>query len=202
MFSEGRIFLYSIRDVEKRLDKVLDSAMLDHEALPGYSDIRFEGEWRFVKALTNRSKKNTFGSITGSPSSRPSVLGLFASPDRIGHQDTSQQTPPHHPHAAEAPSSGRMRTPSMPAVLRGGMFSSPSATSLQQPQEEPSPKLVTTILSSTLFILQHYDYAGHPAIVVQAFSQLLYWIASELFNRIMTRVWCFACCCALTMGTF
>lgn len=164
--------------------------MLDHEPLPGYSDIRFEGEWRFVKALTNRSKKDTFGSITGSPSSRPSVLGLFGSPDRHAQQESPHQTPPPKAQTSEPPSTGRMRTPSMPAVLRNSMFSSPTAAG-QHPapaQEEPSPKLVTTILSSTLFILQHYDYAGHPAIVVQAFSQLLYWIGSELFNRILTRV--------------
>lgn len=169
--------------------------MLDHEALPGYSDIRFEGEWRLVKALTNRPKKDTFGSISGSPSSRPSVLGLFGSPDRGAQQQQQQESPHHTPSHKNTPqepvSTGRMRTPSMPAVLRGSMFSSPS-TSAQRPpsqaQEEPSPKLITTILSSTLFILQHYDYAGHPAIIVQAFSQLLYWIASELFNRILTRV--------------
>lgn len=199
-YSKGRIFLYCIRDVERRLDKVLDSAMLDHEALPGYSDIRFEGEWRFVKALTNRSKKDTFGSVNGSPSSRPSVLGLFGSPDRGAQQQQQQQqqqaespfhTPSHKNTPQDPVSAGRMRTPSMPAVLRGSMFSSPSTSSQQPPpqiQEEPSPKSVTTILSSTLFILQHYDYAGHPAIIVQAFSQLLYWIASELFNRILTRV--------------
>ncbi|KAK9894291.1 hypothetical protein P389DRAFT_163384 [Cystobasidium minutum MCA 4210] len=184
----GRIFVFCIRDVERRLDKILDAAILDHEPLPGYNDIRFEGEWRFVKALTNRSKKDTFGSLTSSPASRPSVLGLFGSPDRSAHQESPHQTPP--PKGQSEPvSAGRMRTPSMPAVLRNSMFSSPSTPAHYpaQAQEEPSPKLVTTILSSTMFILQHYDYAGHPAIVVQAFSQLLYWIASELFNRIMTR---------------
>lgn len=188
----GRIFVYCIRDVEKRLDKVLDAAMLDHEALSGYSDIRFEGEWRFVKALTNRSKKDSpFASITGSPSSRPSVLGLFGSPDRSAQQGSPQHTPSHKDTLQEPASTGRIRAPLMPAVLRASMFSSqptPSQQPIIQPQEEPSPKLVTTILSSTLFILQSYDYAGHPAIIVQAFSQLLYWIASELFNRILTRV--------------
>ena len=164
--------------------------MLDHEPLPGYNDIRFEGEWRFVKALTNRSKKDTLGSLTSSPASRPSVLGLFGSPDRNAHQESPYHTPPPKSQVPEPVSTGRMRTPSMPAVLRNSMFSSPStpAHNTTQAQEEPSPKLVTNILSSTLFILQHYDYAGHPAIVVQAFSQLLYWIASELFNRILSRV--------------
>lgn len=164
--------------------------MLDHEPLPGYSDIRFEGEWRFVKALTNRAKKDS--SINGSPSSRPSVLGLFGSPDRGGpyQHESPHQTPPSKMHPSEPPSTGRMRTPSMPAMLRNSMFSSPTAAVHQgtQLQEEPSPKQVTSILSSTLFILQHYDYAGHPAIVVQAFSQLLYWIGSELFNRILNHV--------------
>lgn len=70
--------------------------------------------------------------------------------------------------------------------MQGGKIG--GSPQLPSAMQEHSPRSVTTLLSSTLFVLQHYDFAGHPCIVVQAFSQLLYWLASELFNRIMTKV--------------
>jgi hypothetical protein len=177
------IFVFCIRDTERRLDKLLDAAILEHEALPGFDDIRFEGEWRFVKALTSRSKKDSsFPSAAGLGSgtpARPSVLGLFASPDRAGTPHTPQSTPP------SKLVSPRSRAPSMPSGKFAGSGSPGPPSSNPQ---DLSPRSVTGLLSSTLFILQHYDFAGHPCIVVQAFSQLLYWMASELFNRILSKV--------------
>lgn len=175
------IFVFCIRDTERRLDKLLDAAILEHEALPGFDDIRFEGEWRFVKALTSRSKKDSsFPSASGlgGTPSRPSVLGLFASPDRSTSMSTSQNTP------LNKLVSPRTRAPSMP----DGRIAGNGSPGLSQPPVEMSPRSVTALLSATLFVLQHYDYAGHPCIVVQAFSQLLYWMASELFNRILSKV--------------
>ena len=188
--------MFCIRDTERRLDKVLDGAMLEHEALPGFEDIRFEGEWRFVKALTARSKKDSFASLgslsslaSHSPASRPSVMGLFASPDRATSMHFGNGTASTQGSPAGAPSpnklvSARSRTPSTPMMRSGSGQITPMSAG--KDTIELSPRSVTSILSSTLFILQHYDFAGHPCIVVQAFSQLLYWIASELFNRILT----------------
>ncbi|SCV72587.1 BQ2448_4124 [Microbotryum intermedium] len=53
------------------------------------------------------------------------------------------------------------------------------------PATEATPATVTAILSSILFVLQIYDVP--PSIIVQAFSQLFYWIACELFNRLLTQ---------------
>lgn len=172
------IFVFCIRDTERRLDKLLDAAILDHEALPGFDDIRFEGEWRFVKALTGRSKKDSYpsaSSLGGTPS-RTSVLGLFASPDRSSSISTPQGTPPN-----------KLVSPRARATSAAGSKLNGSPQ-LSNGLQETAPRSVTAILSSTLFVMQHYDYAGHPCIVVQAFSQLLYWMASELFNRILTKV--------------
>jgi len=45
----NEIFILIIRDAERRMDKVLDSAMLDHETIPGFEDITFQNEWKIFK---------------------------------------------------------------------------------------------------------------------------------------------------------
>ncbi|BFZ55056.1 hypothetical protein PYCC9005_002094 [Savitreella phatthalungensis] len=47
----------------------------------------------------------------------------------------------------------------------------------------PSPRSVTSLLSSTLFVLEAYEI--HQLLVVQVFAQILHWLATELFNRIV-----------------
>ncbi|KAF2101939.1 hypothetical protein NA57DRAFT_64589 [Rhizodiscina lignyota] len=49
---------------------------------------------------------------------------------------------------------------------------------------QPSPRNITSLLSSTLFVLDLYDI--HSVITAQILSQLLYWLGAELFNRIMS----------------
>ena len=48
----------------------------------------------------------------------------------------------------------------------------------------PSPRTITSLLSSTLFVLDLYDI--HSVITSQILAQLLYWLGAELFNRIMS----------------
>ena len=61
-------------------------------------------------------------------------------------------------------------------------FATVAATGLAA---ELSPLSITEMLSGVLLVLQLYEV--NPAIIVQAFSQIFFWIASELFNRILTR---------------
>jgi hypothetical protein len=49
---------------------------------------------------------------------------------------------------------------------------------------QPSPRNVTSILSSVLFVMDLYDV--HPIITQQIVSQILYWLGAVLFNRIMS----------------
>ncbi|KAI5477084.1 DIL and Ankyrin domain containing protein [Pseudohyphozyma bogoriensis] len=134
----NEIFVFVIRDAERRIDRILEAAILEHEALPGFEDVQFEGDWssnRFVKKLTGRGKK----SIPKSTSLR----SLFAEASESGA--SSSENP----------------APGAPAT----------------------PRSVTSLLSSTLFILQLYEIP--PSIVVQAFSQLFYWVSCEIFNRLL-----------------
>ncbi|KAI7866868.1 hypothetical protein BDF14DRAFT_1743380 [Spinellus fusiger] len=48
----------------------------------------------------------------------------------------------------------------------------------------PTPQSVTSLLSSTLSVLQFYEV--HPAIIIQGLAQFLHTMSCELFNRILT----------------
>ncbi|KAI5798035.1 DIL domain-containing protein [Peziza echinospora] len=117
----NEIFILILRDAERRMDKVLDSAMLDHETIPGFEDVHFQHEWRLFK------KKK--------------------SPD---------------PTAG-----GRALRPPSP-----------------KQRAKPAPRNITSLLSSTLFVLDLYDI--HSVIIAQVLGQLFYWIGAELFNRILS----------------
>ncbi|GAA5859929.1 hypothetical protein JCM1840_001800 [Sporobolomyces johnsonii] len=156
----NEIFVFVIRDAERRIDRVLEAAMLEHEPLAGFEDVAFEGEWgtsRFVKKLTGRGKK------TASIRSSTSAMSLFstASDGLGGGGDASFDS------AGSPPPASRVVSAS------------------QVPLAEATPRSITALLSSTLFILQIYEIP--PSIVVQAFSQLFYWIACEVFNRLLTQ---------------
>jgi hypothetical protein len=115
------IYILIIRDAERRMDKVLDTAMLDHETIPGFEDIHFQNEWKFL-----RTKKTV----------KPE------------------------------PVDKRFRPPS------------------PRRKAQTSPRNITSLLSSTLFVQDLYDV--HPVITAQILSQLYYWLGAEIFNRIMS----------------
>lgn len=118
----GEIFILIIRDAERRMNKVLDPAMLDHETIPGLEDVHFQNEWKLFR---NKSKKSK----------------------------------------APEPAEKRFRPPS------------------PRRRAQISPRNITSLLSSTLFVLDLYDV--HSVITTQIMSQLLYWLGAEIFNRIL-----------------
>jgi hypothetical protein len=117
----NEIFILIIRDAERRMDKVLDTAMLDHETIPGFEDVHFQHEWKIFRTKTK------------------------AKPIE--------------------PIEKRYRPPS------------------PKRRAQVSPRNITSLLSSTLFVLDLYDI--HSVITAQILSQLIYWLSAELFNRIM-----------------
>jgi hypothetical protein len=118
----NEIFILIIRDAERRMDKSLDQAMLDHETIPGFEDVHFQHEWKIFRTKTKAK-------------------------------------PPE-------PLEKRFRPPS------------------PKRRAQPSPRNITSLLSSTLFVLDLYDI--HSVITAQVLSQLIYWLSAELFNRIMS----------------
>ena len=114
----NEIFILIIRDAERRIDKVLKGAILDHETIP-FDHLEFAGEWN-----------------------------LFKSKNKAQPEPVSYKPPPPNKRA------------------------------------QVSPKNVTSLLSSTLFVLDLYDI--HSVITSQLLSQLFYWIGAELFNHIIS----------------
>ncbi|GAA6041719.1 hypothetical protein JCM8097_003099 [Rhodosporidiobolus ruineniae] len=164
----NEIFVFVIRDAERRIDRVLEAALLEHEPLPGFEDVAFEDEWastRFVKKLTGRGKKS------GMRTSQ-SARSLFSAAGASGSADD-----PSFP-SSSSPAGLGIDGASPPPRQR-------HVSASQIPVADATPRSITALLSSTLFVLQLYEIP--PAIVVQAFSQLFYWIACELFNRLLTQ---------------
>ncbi|GAA6005332.1 hypothetical protein JCM10207_002941 [Rhodosporidiobolus poonsookiae] len=163
----NEIFVFVIRDAERRIDRVLEAALLEHEALPGFEDVAFEDEWastRLVKKLTGRGKKSGMRPSTSARSLFSAAGGagdlgvsVGAGGGGVGGGGGSDSPPPRQRHVSAS----------------------------QIPVADATPRSITALLSSTLFVLQIYEIP--PSIVVQAFSQLFYWIACEVFNRLLTQ---------------
>ena len=117
----NEIFILIIRDAERRMDKVLGEAVLEHETIPGLDEIAFQGEWNVFKSKT--------------------------------------------------------KTPELPLEKR---FRPPSP----KRRAQTSPRNITSLLSSTLFVLDLYDV--HSVITSQIVAQLFYWLGAELFNQVIT----------------
>lgn len=63
------------------------------------------------------------------------------------------------------------------------IFRAPPSSPRQR--SAPSPRNVTSLLSSTLFVLQTYEI--HPMIIEQVMCQLFYFMSCELFNKILSK---------------
>ena len=118
----NEIYILIIRDAERRMDKIFDQALLDHETIPGFEDVHFQNEWKIF-----RSK----------PKSK-----------------------------ATEPIETTYRPPS------------------PKRRAQISPRNITSLLSSILFVLDLYDI--HSVITAQIISQLFYWLGAEMFNRIIS----------------
>jgi len=181
--------VFIIRVAERRIDAIFDAALLDYETLEDFDDVRFEGEWTLFRSFGGKKRRellpkasqifnsgspNPGASIESSPSgllgalrdnvSAASPLKALAS--RASIQDLRG-------HASRSTSMDSL------ATVGGGGANGMGGT------DRLSPVHVTDILSGVLMVLQLYDV--NPAITIQAFSQIFFWIACEMFNRILTR---------------
>ncbi|ORZ11846.1 DIL domain-domain-containing protein [Absidia repens] len=141
-----------INDTNRRIEKVLGPAMLEHDEIPGMDQVKFTDDWqRFFRRNSRRSMVVPSG-------------GALAT--QIKRQ-TSQPT-----------NAINTTTTSVTTDSAG------TATKTSINNSNVSPESITSLLSSTLFVLQSYDV--HPAIVIQALAQFFHYMSCELFNRILT----------------
>ena len=179
--------VFVIRIAERRIDSVLDAAMLDYETLEDFNDVRFEGEWTLFRSLGKMKQRGTIlpkasSVFATAHAAGGAVTDTTATPGRFGSlRDTIANRSPAYtsgrPHAEldhMSSASSRSNSAESLAIV--------AATGLTV---ELSPLSITEMLSGVLLVLQLYEV--NPVMIVQAFSQIFFWIASELFNRILTR---------------
>ncbi|THV07697.1 hypothetical protein K435DRAFT_825490 [Dendrothele bispora CBS 962.96] len=170
------VFVFIIRLAERKIDELLDSALLDYQSLgPEFDSIQFESEWTFLRSLTGKKKTATM-----TPNSTVRASGLVAHPP--------PPSPGRPPSPASISSSSSMSFSSFKQSFSRNRASS-SVTPLQSMFSDapstPSPSELTTYLTAfhTLLTLSEIN----PALITQLWSQVMYWTSCELFNRIITR---------------
>jgi hypothetical protein len=161
--------------VETKIDKIMDHALLDHETIDSLADVRFDDEWAIFRGLTSKHKKRQVptvsdvfrqGTSPGSTPPRRTVDRMLPSPSI---RDLNRQESWNDLKSSTSSTGGTQR--SMPL----------NAMSV----EDLAPHDIVDILSATLLVLQLYEI--NPALIVQVFSQVFLWMASEMFNRIIAQ---------------
>ncbi|CAO3617501.1 unnamed protein product [Cunninghamella blakesleeana] len=145
-----------VNDTERRLAKILGPAMLEHEEIPGMDDVSFTDDWhRFFRRSSRRSVIIPPDGALAVQMKRNVSTPINSSSNSSLSIDTN----------------GKSKTisSSPPPIARSIVI---------------SPQSITSLLSSTLFVLQSYEV--HPTIIIQALAQFFHYLSCELFNRILT----------------
>lgn len=169
------VFVFIIRFAERRIDGMLDTALLEYSPLSSeFDSLQFESEWSILRTFQSNKKKPSALSPPIPPTS-PLKSGSLTP---LASADPSR--PPTPPSTATAKFAslrqtfGRGRAAS--ATLNGGIHESPPG---------PSPQDITSFMTALHTLLTLSDI--NPALIVQLWSQVMYWAACETFNRILTR---------------
>ncbi|KIO34738.1 hypothetical protein M407DRAFT_3358 [Tulasnella calospora MUT 4182] len=195
------VFVFVIRVVEKRIDPLIDTALLDHSPLASeFDSVKFEDEWNFFRSLTSGRKKTTPASppqTKASPSPPVPQSPTFKSSGnetngRPASSSISERSSIIKPFASLRFSRATASVSSITSItstttVPNRDVPTPPPTSNQIPNNPngPSPATVTSILTALHTLLSLYGI--NPALIVQANSQIFYWTSSELFNRLISR---------------
>ncbi|KAF9430525.1 hypothetical protein BGZ94_006320 [Podila epigama] len=147
-----------VLDAERRIEKILEPAMLEHDTIAGLDEIKFQSEWAFLwrgnKSGSTRSNKRASTPVTPTnPTSNSNSNSAKLAPQPL------KRTSSHSSILS------RMNRPSSPR------------------QKQISPRTITTMLSSLLFVMQSYDI--HPELVQYVVGQIFHYISGEVFNRMI-----------------
>lgn len=182
------LHVHIVRLVESKLDRLIEPALLERDPMSGApavsgpaSSTPFRsrrvtdddedaavpsGDWSIFRSLAARGKTTATRAVSAAFAS---VSSSASSP---GRASTSAET-----SSLESPA----RTPARrlrasASTLFGPLKAAITSTARSQPT-------IPAVLGATLTILRLYDL--NPALIIQSFSQILLWLASEVFNRIL-----------------
>ena len=166
------IAVFVIRYVERRTDKLLDPAIMDHSPLLSeFDSIQFESEWSFFRTLTPKKKRTPNHAV-----SQPAKNGIASSPGRSSRPSSPvpSSPPPSHRGFASLKQSF--------SKSRGGSSSAPLQSLFNDVQPQPSTTNPTSITSVFDALQTFLMLSGtNPALITQMWSQVFYWIACRVF---------------------
>ncbi|KAF7320071.1 hypothetical protein MKEN_00791400 [Mycena kentingensis (nom. inval.)] len=170
------VFVFIIRFAERRIDQLLDAAMLDYSPLPAEMEsVQFESEWSFLRSLTSKRKTTTAPPPTPT-ALRTAVPPTPPSPNRPASPSGSISASTSRGFSSLRQSFARARAGSQTTPIQALFSDGPPQTSVAD---------ITSFLTALHTLLTLSDV--NPVLTTQLWSQVMYWTSCEMFNRILTR---------------
>jgi hypothetical protein len=161
--------VFVIRYVEKKIDRLLNPAILDHSPVPyEFEGIQFESEWSFFRSLTPKKRPAPTQAVAQSAKN-----GIISSSSHSGQPSTPVPSSPQQNHRGLASLRHNFSRShgGTPSISLQSMFND------SQPPESPGPFSITSVFDAlqTFLILS----GTNPALITQVWSQVFYWFACE-----------------------
>ena len=159
--------VFIIRMAERKIDELLDPALLEHTPLLSeFDSVQFESEWSIFRPFVTKKK----------PPTTPSKL--------------AKSIPPTPPFESTSPPPSAAVTPSKSfqqsirekfSKGRGGSTATPLQSLFPDSPPPPTPKDITSHLTAfhTFLTLSGIN----PALITQFWSQVMYWTACEFLPQ-------------------
>lgn len=165
IFKSTAVFI--IRFAERRIDQLLDAALLDYIPLASeFDSVQFESEWAFLRPFTG--KKKAPPPPVPPTSMRTSVPPAPPSPNRPSSPSGSITASTSRGFSSLKQSFSRARAPSAATPIQSLFSETPPP---------PSPADVTTFLTALHTLLTLSDV--NPALTTQLWSQVMYWTSCK-----------------------
>ncbi|KAJ6519737.1 DIL domain-containing protein [Mycena sanguinolenta] len=164
------VFVFIIRFAERRIDQLLDAALLDYSPLASeFDSIKFESEWSFLRSFQGKKKAPPPSASLRIPPAPPSP------------------NPPVSPAGSMSSSTSRGFSSLKQTFsrARAGSAATPIQSIFADGPPPTSPADITSFLTALHTMLTLSDV--NPALTTQLWSQVMYWTSCEMFNRILTR---------------
>ncbi|EKM83522.1 hypothetical protein AGABI1DRAFT_117026 [Agaricus bisporus var. burnettii JB137-S8] len=165
------VYVFVIRFAERRIDQLLESTLLDFSVASSLDSVEFESDWSIFRPFS-RNKKAT----------RKSATHEVGRPRRT----STAPTTPIRNHT-KAPTTNVVTGPKFASLRHSNKGSGTPLSSVfgEDGLQSPSPEDMLDFLTALHSFLVMSDI--NPALITQLWSQVFYWTACEIFNRIITR---------------
>ncbi|KAF8560285.1 hypothetical protein OG21DRAFT_1502605 [Imleria badia] len=168
------VFVFIIRFAERKIDHLLDAALLENAPLSAELDsVQFESDWSFLRPFSAKKKTST------------------THPSSASQRNGTPSSPPFLPSRPPSPSinlnSPTPITPKALSSLRHTLSRARTPTNAIFVDASPSKGLqeLVSFLTALHTLLTLSDI--NPVLIIQFWSQVMYWTSSEIFNRVLTR---------------